>query len=123
MTPEEYNHLVELRNNCYRDRVCSETDITYFTGFNDGYEKGKEIFEMENAELKNRDCWKSCEYANPKAELIEQHIKDVQNLTKAKKLLKKFISAYITYADSFDDRDNELVADAENFLKESEVEK
>lgn len=53
MTPEEYNHLVELRNKCYRDRVCRETDITYFTGFNDGYEKGKEIFEKENAELKD----------------------------------------------------------------------
>lgn len=64
MTPEEYNHLIELRNKCYRDRVCRETDITYFTGFNDGYEKGKEIFEVENAELKSKvglsvDCDKA----------------------------------------------------------------
>ena len=50
--------------------------------------------EKENAELKSRDCWKSCEYANPKAELIGQHIKDVQNLTKAKELLKHWIELY-----------------------------
>jgi predicted RNase H-like nuclease (RuvC/YqgF family) len=46
-----------------------------------------------NAELKNRDCWKSCEYANPKAELIGQHIKDVQNLIKAKEIIKGFLNA------------------------------
>lgn len=49
--------------------------------------KKVEQLEKEKAELKNRDCWKSCEYANPKAELIEQHIKDVQNLTKAKEIM------------------------------------
>lgn len=47
--------------------------------------------EQENAELKSRDCWKSCEYSNPKAELIGQHIKDVQKLTKAKDLLLRVI--------------------------------
>lgn len=49
MTDKEYNRLVELRNKCYRDRKDRETDITYFTGFNDGYEKGKENFEKDNA--------------------------------------------------------------------------
>ncbi len=53
MTDKEYNCLVELRNKCYRDRRDRETDINYFTGFNDGYEKGKESLE-ENAELKSR---------------------------------------------------------------------
>ena len=55
------------------------------------YELGRAELEKENAELKNRDCWKSCEYANPKAELIGQHIKDVQNLTKAKELLERLL--------------------------------
>ena len=48
-------------------------------------------YKDENEEPKNRDCWKSCEYANPKAELIGQHIKDVQNLTKAKEILTKIL--------------------------------
>lgn len=52
MTDSEYNRLVELRNKCYRDRRDRETEINYFTGFNDGYEKGKEIFEKENAKAK-----------------------------------------------------------------------
>ena len=64
MTPEEYNRLVDLRNKCYLDRRDRETEINYFTGFNDGYEKGKEIFEKENAELKSKaglsvDCDKA----------------------------------------------------------------
>lgn len=42
-------------------------------------------------------------------------------LTKAKELLKKLLSAYTSYADSFDDRDNEIIAETEQFL--SEVEK
>lgn len=54
-------------------------------------QQGFEIICKENAELKNRDCWKSCEYANPKAELIGQHIKDVQNLTKAKEIIKEIL--------------------------------
>lgn len=44
-----------------------------------------------------------------------------EHLTKAKELLKNLLSAYISYADSFDDRDNEIVSEAEQFL--SEVEK
>ena len=51
-------------------------------------------YKDENAELKNKDCWKSCEYANPKAELIEQHIKDIQKLTKAKELLAKWVELF-----------------------------
>jgi len=50
--------------------------------------------EQENTELKGRECWKSCEYANPKSELIGQHIKDVQNLTKAKELLNHWANSY-----------------------------
>ena len=44
-----------------------------------------------------------------------------EHLTKAKELLKNLLSAYTSYADSFDDRDNEIVSEAEQFL--SEVEK
>lgn len=41
-------------------------------------------------------------------------------LTKAKEILKKLFSAYIRYADSFDDRDNEIIAEAEQFISEVE---
>jgi len=75
--------------------------------------------QNENAELKNRDCWKSCEYANPKAELIGQHIKDVQNLTKAKELLNMFLRLH--YNPIVDE--HTLFCKVEQFLKDSEVEK
>ena len=70
--------------------------------------------EKENAELKKdkkelchsiSEGGKACVYLN-------------EQLTKAKELLKKLLSAYTTYADSFDDRDNEIVEEAEQFLKE-----
>ena len=75
--------------------------------------------EKENAELKSRDCWKSCEYANPKAELIEQHIKDVQNLTKAKKIIKKLYSYVFRGMEFMELNDfNVLKAEAEQFISE-----
>lgn len=41
-------------------------------------------------------------------------------LTKAKKIIKNLLSAYTSYADSFDDRDNEIVEQAGQFLEENE---
>lgn len=40
--------------------------------------------EKENAELKAKNCWKTCEYAEPKSQWISQHIQDIERLTKAK---------------------------------------
>ena len=86
------------------------------------YESAK--LEKENAELKSRDCWKSCEYANSKAELIEQHIKDVQNLSTAKEIIKKLKALYFSPVVTKDDvkRQDEILENAEQFLN-SEVEK
>lgn len=78
-----------------------------------------EQWKKENAELKNRDCWKSCEYANPKAELIGQHIKDVQNFTKAKEIIRDFLSVIIDYIDK-EDKNYSFIVEAEQFLKENE---
>lgn len=75
-------------------------------------------FRKENEELKSRDCWKSCEYANPKSELIVQHIKDVQQLTKAKEIIKDFL--LMAKVEHLKDR-YETVDEAEQFI--SEVEK
>lgn len=52
---------------------------------------------------------------------LKRIMKLEEHLTKAKELLKNLLSAYTSYADSFDDRDNEIVSEAEQFL--SEVEK
>ncbi len=51
----------------------------------------------------------------------EKFRKYEDKITEAKRIIKNLLSAYTTYADSFDDRDNEIVAEAEQFL--SEVEK
>ena len=36
--------------------------------------------EKENAKLKSKNCWKTCEYAEPKSQWISQHIQDVEPL-------------------------------------------
>lgn len=41
--------------------------------------------------VKMKDCWKSCEYANTKAELIGQHIEDVQKLTEARNHIHRLL--------------------------------
>lgn len=144
MTGKEYNHLVELRNKCYRDRRDRETDINYFTGFNDGYEKGRETFEEENAELKAKvGLSMDCEKAQKNGELclgyggaedepceickncikcecgyyqLGETEKDEQ-LTKAKELLTRFLMASVY----FNGKETDLVGEAEQFLSEVEV--
>ena len=75
--------------------------------------------EKENAELKEKLKPENCLKLLAK----EGYIKFTSDqLTKAKEIIKNLLSAYTTYADSFDDRDNEIVAEAEQFLN-SEVEK
>lgn len=96
-----------------KDRIARAEEIQRYT------ENRCEALEKENAELKSRDCWKSCEYANPKAELIEQHIKDVQNLTKAKKIIKKLYSYVFRGMEFMELNDfNVLKAEAEQFISE-----
>ena len=87
-----------------------------------------EELEKENAQLKSKNCWKICEYAEPKSQWIGQHIQDVAQLTKAKEIIKKF-SEFVNNEVEFDpehpqehtDLWNELCEKAEEFLN-SEVE-
>ena len=48
--------------------------------------------EKENAQLKSKNCWKTCEYAEPKSQWISQHIQDVVQLTKAKEIIKDYMT-------------------------------
>ena len=82
----------------------------------------------QNAELKSKNCWKTCEYAEPKSQWISQHIQDVEQLANAKEIIKKF-SEFVNNEVEFDpehpqehtDLWNELCEKAEEFLN-SEVE-
>ena len=83
--------------------------------------------EEENAELKGLKDVSTLIRANNDTvttlmQLYNLLVSKNQQLTKAKEIIKNLLSAYTSYADSFDDRDNEIVAEAEHFLK-SEVEK
>ena len=42
----------------------------------------------QNAKLKSKNCWKTCEYAEPKSQWISQHIQDVVQLQKQKSFLQ-----------------------------------
>ena len=67
----------------------------YCLGYLDSAEpREKRIVELEkeNAELKSKNCWKTCEYAEPKSQLISQHIQDVAQLTKAKEIIKDYMT-------------------------------
>lgn len=83
-------------------------------------EKGEQL-EKENAELKHtiaelrRDKDNLNTHTKAQEKLSEYRS---DQLTKAKEIIKNLLSAYTTYADSFDDRDNEIVSEAEQFLKE-----
>ena len=130
ITDEEINKKAEKHCNevlcnahekCYEFIKCRDWRSRR-AGFFCGYEQALKDFEKENAELKNRDCWKSCEYANPKAELIGQHIKDVQNINKAKDLLLRFIDlknkpCAVGHSINMLLYEN-ICADADQFLKE-----
>lgn len=103
------NKIAELQHKVDTLQGFLDHDIEY-----DMY-KTIQGLRKENAELKNRDCWKSCEYANPKSELIAQHIKDVQQLTKAKELLQHFISMDL-FQIAENDQDYNAIEQAEQFL-------
>lgn len=80
-----------------------------------------------NAQLKSKNCWKTCEYAEPKSQWISQHIQDVEQLTKAKEIIKKFLE-FVNNEVEFDpghpqehtDLWNELCEKAEQFISEVE---
>lgn len=73
--------------------------------------------KKENAQLKSKNCWKTCEYAEPKSQWISQHIQDVEQLIKAKELIKEMLSIL--------PKENiegvyEITEEAEHFLREVE---
>ena len=71
----------------------------------------------QNAKLKSKNCWKTCEYAEPKSQWINQHIQDVEQLAKAKELIKKLVHEfyYLCELHNFA-TDYECLADAKQFL-------
>ena len=92
----------------------------YYLGYLESAEpREKRIAELEkeNAELKSKNCWKTCEYAEPKSQWIGQHIQDVEQLTKAKELIKKLVHEfyYLCELHNFA-TDYECLADAKQFL-------
>ena len=129
MTKEELNQEAEEK--------YSNHKIMDFKGFYSCYhyyclgylesaeprEKRIEELEKENAEPKNKNCWKTCEYAEPKSQWISQHIQDVEQLAKAKELIKKLVHEfyYLCELHNFA-TDYECLAEAGRFLN-SEVEK
>ena len=82
--------------------------------------------EKENAELKSKNCWKTCEYAEPKSQWISQHIQDVEQLTKAKEIIKDYmiISSNVTVCGVPEENRTinvlKLNEEAEQFLREVE---
>lgn len=92
----------------------------YYLGYLESAEpREKRIAELEkeNTELKSKNCWKTCEYAEPKSQWISQHIQDVEQLAKAKELIKKLVHEfyYLCELHNFA-TDYECLADAKQFL-------
>lgn len=94
-------------------KLCATTDL-----FFKPLEERIIELEKENAELKSKNCWKTCEYTEPKSQWISQHIQDIEQLAKAKEIIKDFI--LISKVEHLKDR-YETVDEAEQFI--SEVEK
>lgn len=75
--------------------------------------------KKENAELKSKNCWKTCEYAEPKSQWISQHIQDVAQLSKAKELIKKLVHEFYYLCELYNfATDYECLAEADQFIRE-----
>lgn len=106
-------------------KLCATTDL-----FFQPLEKRIAELEKENAQLKSKNCWKTCEYAEPKSQWISQHIQDVVQLTKAKEIIKDYMTivkgAHTTVCGVSEENRTinvlKLNKEAEQFLN-SEVEK
>lgn len=73
----------------------------------------------QNAELKSKNCWKTCEYAEPKSQWISQHIQDVAQLSKAKELIKKLVHEFYYLCELYNfATDYECLAEADQFIRE-----
>ena len=70
----------------------------------------------ENAELKNKLEHRNClDCSNHSSKLRMKTLKLEKECTN---VIRNLLSAYTTYADSFDDRDNEIVEEAVQFLSD-----
>ena len=88
MNRNKYCHsCVNATDRCFRKEIGCPC------GKYKSYKDENAELEKENAELKSKNCWKTCEYAEPKSQLISQHIQDVEQLTKVKEILRKFLDA------------------------------
>ena len=74
----------------------------------------------QNAELKSKNCWKTCEYAEPKSQWISQHIQDVVQLAKAKELLTKWVELFKPKGGNIPP--TPVQVETEQFLNEARVE-
>ena len=106
---------LEKENAELKAQLESERDLPAIA-YMQGAEKQKKKDEEELKKLK--DEWQE-QVQKATDEGYARTLQTIQ-LSKAKELLKNLLSAYTSYADSFDDRDNEIVAEAEQFLN-SEV--
>lgn len=103
-----------------RDNICKAFEDGAEFGYNKANEwhyPSKGEYPKENAELKSKNCWKTCEYVEPKSQCISQHIQDIELLTKAKEIIKDFI--LISKVEHLKDR-YETVDEAEQFISEVE---
>ena len=80
--------------------------------------------ERQNKELQDKLGDVQMQKAGEKSDLVWKlktaNEQKAEQLTKATEIVKNLLSAYTSYADSFDDRDNGIIAEAEQFLN-SEV--
>lgn len=108
-----------------RDNICKAFEDGAEFGYNkanEWYYPSKGEYPKENAELKSKNCWKTCEYAEPKSQLISQYIQDVAQLSKAKEIIKKLVHEFYYLCELYNfATDYECLAEAEQFLN-SEVE-
>lgn len=73
----------------------------------------------QNTKLKSKNCWKTCEYAEPKSQWISQHIQEVERLTKAKELIEE-LSSSLSVVGECEEEECELLNRAEQFLRGNE---
>ena len=123
VTLDTYRELEDRKNKQIEElerKLEKETDhrIHNFNKAIEWKEKHRAL-KKEITELKSKNCWKTCEYAEPKSQWISHHIQDVVQLTKAKKIISAFVE-WANWEGANCPNFKDIQSKADQFLKEIE---
>lgn len=110
MTFEEYKNLPK-----WKGKIFMKDEITCF---NDGFEAG--AIEATKKLQEKKTCWKECEYANPKAEIIQSYISEKGKVKELQEEKERLCGKFRTRIADLEKQIEEMKSDARGNLRFAE---